>query len=254
MTSIWEDPEKSLAKAELFIRHAAASGANLICFPEQFATGWDPCSSSNVEGIDERIIPALQKYARGAGISILGSFRERFTPSPRNTSVAIGSDGGILTTYAKIHLFSHARETSAFTPGTGLGIFPLGDLMCGIAICYDLRFPEVFRAYAKSGVQVVFVPAAWPANRIRHWELFISARAAENQMYIVGVNTTGKTPVDAYYGASMTADPHGAIISRGNDAEQLIFVDLDPGVIDTARASFPVGLDRKEALYRDLML
>jgi omega-amidase len=253
MTSIWEEPEKSLAKAELFIRHAAASNAGLICFPEQFATGWDPCSSANIEDIDKRIIPALQSYAREWGISVLGSFRERFTPGPRNTSVAIGSDGRILTTYAKIHLFSPAHEDRAFISGTELGIFPLGSLTCGIAICYDLRFPEVFSAYARRGVQVVFVPAAWPASRIRHWELFLSARAAENQMYIVGVNTTGKNPVDTYSGGSITADPHGVIISRAHDAEQLIYADLDPAVVETARSSLPVRNDRKDALYRNLL-
>jgi omega-amidase len=254
MTSVWEDPEKSLAKAELFIRHAAASGADIICFPEQFATGWDPASNLNVEGINGRIIPALQGYARQAGIGILGSFREQFTPNPRNTAVAIGNDGRILATYAKIHLFSPGQENAAYTPGTGLGIFRLGGLTCGIATCYDLRFPELFSAYAGRGAEVVFVPAAWPASRIRHWELFISARAAENQLYIVAVNTTGKTPVDTYSGSSMTADPHGTIISRANDAEQLVFVDLDPAMVNSTRSSFPVVNDRRNALYRDLML
>jgi omega-amidase len=253
MRSIWEDPEKSLAKAELLIRHAAASSADIICFPEQFATGWDPCSSSNIEDIDGRIISALQRYASEAGITILGSFREQYTPYPLNTSVVIGNDGRILGKYAKIHLFSPDQENTGFTPGTEMGTFQMDDLTCGIAICYDLRFPELFSAYAKRGVQVVFVPAAWPASRIRHWELFISARAAENQMYIVGINTTGETPVDTYSGASMTADPHGTIISRANDAEQLIFVDLDPAIVDTTRSSFPVGNDRKETLYRNLM-
>jgi omega-amidase len=111
----------------------------------------------------------------------------------------------------------------------------------------------LFSAYARSGVQAVFIPAAWPASRIRHWELFISARAAENQMYVVGVNTTGKTPVDTYSGNSITADPHGVIISRAHDAEQLIFTDLDPAIVDTARSSFPVGKDRKNTFYRDLL-
>ena len=90
---------------------------------------------------------------------------------------------------------------TGFSPGSELGIFTLGPLTCGIAICYDLRFPELFRIYAQKGVQVVFVPAAWPQKRINHWELFITARAAENQMYVVGVNTTGVTPVDTYAGS-----------------------------------------------------
>lgn len=254
MTSIWEDPEKSLAKAELFIRHAAACNADLICFPEQFATGWDPSSNRNVEKPEGKIITDLCSFAKESGICVLGSFREQYEPLPKNTAVAIGRDGKILSAYSKIHLFSPAGEGAAFTPGDELGIFRLGSLICGIAICYDLRFPELFRLYAQKGVQVVFVPAAWPASRIRHWELFLSARAAENQMYVVGVNTTGKSPVDEYSGASMTADPHGNIISRANDAEQIIFVDLDPASVDSARSSFPVGKDRKDSLYRDLMM
>jgi omega-amidase len=253
MTGIWEEPEKSLAKAELFIRHAAASGADLICFPEQFATGWDPLSRKNIEDPFGRIVSALRKYAKESGIGILGSFREHYEPNPKNTVVAIGKDGTIQSVYSKIHLFSPARENEAYTPGNELGIFTLGKMTCGIAICYDLRFPELFRLYAQKGVQAVFVPAAWPASRTRHWELFISARAAENQMYVVGINTTGKTPVDTYSGASMTADPHGTIIRRANDAEQLIFVDLDPAMVDSVRSSFPVGNDRRDALYRELV-
>jgi omega-amidase len=253
MTSIWEEPEKSLAKAELFIRHAAASGADLICFPEQFATGWDPSSRRNVEDLEGIVTSGLRKFANDSGICILGSFRERFKHGPKNTVVAIGRDGKVLSTYSKIHLFSPAHENLSFTPGETLGVFTVDSLTCGIAICYDLRFPELFSLYALKGAQVVFVPAAWPAGRIRHWELFISARAAENQMYIVGVNTTGKTPVDTYSGASMTADPHGTIVSRANEAEQLIFVDLDPALVDSTRSSFPVGNDRRDTLYRDLV-
>jgi predicted amidohydrolase len=253
MTSIWEEPEKTLAKAELFIHHAAASGADLICFPEQFATGWDPSSGRNCEDPHGRIVSALRKFASESGICVLGSFRERHGPGLRNTVVVLGRDGSILSSYAKIHLFSPAHENLTFTPGDELGLFTLGTLTCGIAICYDLRFPELFRLYAQKGVQAVFVPAAWPASRIRHWELFISARAAENQMYVIGVNTTGKTPVDTYSGASMTADPQGRIISRANDAEQLIFTDLDPVAVDLARSTFPVGNDRRDALYRELV-
>lgn len=254
MISIWEDPEKTLDKAGLFIRHAAASGAVLICFPEQFATGWDPLSCKNIQDINGSIISSLRELAQKNQISIVGSFRENDGPLPKNTSVAIGADGRVLARYSKIHLFSPGKEQEGFTPGNELGLFPLGPLTCGLAICYDLRFPELFRLYARKGAQVVFVPAAWPAQRARHWELFITARAAENQMYLVGVNTTGTTPVDTYAGNSMTADPHGTIISRANEAEQLVFTDLNPSVITAARHQFPVDNDRKDALYRALAL
>ena len=252
MTSAWEDPEKSLAKAGPLIRNAANGGAGIIIFPEQFATGWDPASRTHIEKIDGFIINSLREFARDAGICVIGSFRERSGPHPRNTAVVIGRDGSLLTSYSKVHLFSPAGEDKAFAAGTELGTFSLGPLKCGVAICYDLRFPELFGAYAARGVQAVFIPAAWPASRIRHWELFISARAAENQMYVAGVNTTGVTPVDSYAGATMVADPHGTIIVRAGDTEQLIFAEMDPEIVDSARSSFPVKKDRRNELYRTL--
>ncbi len=253
ITSSWEDPEKTLEKAEGFITHAATCGAQLICFPEQFATGWDPLSHKNVQDLTGSIITRLQASAKANRIAVIGSIREASSTHPKNTTVAIGNDGSILVTYSKIHLFSPAQEDEHFIPGTDLGIFSLGPLTCGLAICYDLRFPSLFRIYARKGVQVVFVPAAWPASRIRHWELFIQARAAENQMYVIGVNTTGTTPVDRYSGSSMAADPHGTIISRANDAEQLLFIDIDPSDVAAARSALPVEKDRKDALYHTLL-
>ncbi|PKL68162.1 MAG: nitrilase [Methanomicrobiales archaeon HGW-Methanomicrobiales-1] len=253
ITNFWEDPKKTLDKAEGFIAHAAACGAQLICFPEQFATGWDPLSHKNVQELTGNILTRLQACAKANRIAVIGSIREASSPHPKNTTVAIGNDGSILATYSKIHLFSPAKEDEHFIPGSDLGIFSLGPLTCGLAICYDLRFPSLFRIYAQKGVQAVFVPAAWPASRILHWELFIQARAAENQIYVIGVNTTGTTPVDRYSGSSMAADPHGTIISHANDAEQLLFIDIDPAEVAAARSALPVEKDRKDALYHTLL-
>ncbi|MDD1686598.1 nitrilase-related carbon-nitrogen hydrolase [Methanoregula sp.] len=252
ITSVWDDPDKTLQKAGLFVHHAAVSGAALICFPEQFATGWDPCSDSHAEERDGTIVSTLRNLATENNIGILGSFREKAGSHPKNTAVAVGSDGSIHATYAKMHLFSPGGEDTIFAPGSDLGIFTLGPLTCGIALCYDLRFPELFRLYAKKGVQAVFVPAAWPESRMKHWELFITARACENQMYVCGINTTGRTPVDTYVGGSMTVDPQGSIVCRANDAEQLLFCDLDPEIVTTARETFPVARDRREELYHTL--
>lgn len=251
--SVWEDPEKTLKKAEIFIRHAADCGAKLICFPEQFATGWDPKPHQNIQDLQGNIITTLQAWAKVYRIGIIGSLRERHDPLPKNTAVVINREGRILAKYAKVHLFSMGHEYEGSSPGTQIGTFSFDTLTCGIAICYDLRFPELFGIYARKGVQAVFVPSAWPQSRIRQWELFIRARAAENQMYVIGVNTTGKTPVDQYSGASITADPHGTIVSRANDAEQLLFSDIDPGDVEKIRAEFPVEKDRKESLYHSLL-
>ena len=253
LSNVWENPEKTLDKAEGFIAHAANCGAQLICFPEQFATGWDPLSGKNVQDLTGSIITRLQSCAKANCIAVIGSLREAASPYPRNTAIAIGNKSQIISRYSKIHLFSPAKEDTHFIPGVGLGIFPLNKLTCGLAICYDLRFPELFRIYAQKGVQAIFVPSAWPASRIRHWELFIQARAAENQMYVIGVNTTGTTPVDRYSGSSMAVDSHGTIISHANEAEQLLFLDLDPAEVTAARTALPIENDRKDALYHSLM-
>jgi predicted amidohydrolase len=249
---VWEDPAATLVKAEAWTRYAASSGADLICFPEQFATGWDPASGKNVQEINGTIVSAIRRFAKENSIAILGSFRKATSAGPENTAVAIGKTCEVLCSYSKMHLFSPGHEDRFFIPGHDPGLFTIGPLSCGIAICYDLRFPELFRLYAMHGVQAIFVPSAWPAERIAHWELFIRARAAENQMYVIGINTTGTTPVAAYAGGSMTADPHGVIVQRAGGAEQVIFTDIDCNAVQEARRAFPVLCDRRDELYRSL--
>ena len=253
ITSVWDNPEKTLKKTVPFLREASQNNASLICFPEQFATGWDPASHQHIEDLSGLIVSTLKDYAKEYSIAVIGSFRERAVPYPRNTAVAIGNDGRILATYAKMHLFSHAQEDKAYSPGTDLGIFSLNGIRFGLGICYDLRFPSLFRLYAKEGVHAVIVPAAWPETRIRHWELFITARAAENQMYVPGCNTTGTNPVDRYSGSSITADPTGAIISQADSRECLIYSDIDPALVRQIRQEFPVENDRRDALYQSLL-
>ncbi|MGD0535606.1 MAG: nitrilase-related carbon-nitrogen hydrolase [Methanoregula sp.] len=250
---VWESPEQTLEKAEQVFCDAARAKATLISFPEQFATGWDPASNKNIGDITGITVTGLEKLAKKYSIAVVGSFREAFSPKPRNTSIAIGNDGEILATYSKIHLFTPGHEDLAFTPGAGLAVFTIEGVHFGLAICYDLRFPELFRLYRREGVHAVVVPAAWPKSRLRYWELFIQSRAAENQMYIAGVNTTGTNPVDMYSGASMTADPYGTIIARAGEGNELLYYEIDPLLAEQTRRDFPVENDRKDALYVSLM-
>ena len=249
---VWGSPDQTLEIAREAIENAAKAGAALIAFPEQFATGWDPISAAHAEDIGGRTVSRLRKLAKEHSIAIIGSFRERHDPKPTNTAVAVSQTGEILATYAKIHLISPGREDEAYSPGTRLGLFSLDGARLGLALCYDLRFPEIFRLYRQKGVHAVIVPAAWPQNRLRHWELFIQARAVENQMYVVGINTSGTTPVDTYAGGSMTADPHGDIIARAGSGEELLYYEIDPARADSARHDFPVESDRKDSLYATL--
>lgn len=250
--SCWESPEKTSRKAESCIEKAASFDATIIAFPEQFATGWDPCSKRHIQDSSGTIVSALKKYAAEYSIAILGSFRERRKPLPANTAILVGADGSVSAMYAKMHPFTLVHEEQYYAAGDEIALFEIESMKFGIAICYDLRFPLLFQIYAHQGVHGVFVPAAWPAGRINHWELFIKARALENQMYIIGVNTVGKTPVDQYAGASMTADPDGNIIARAGDTEELLISDLDPAAVEVARSRLPVSKDRRTELYHRL--
>ncbi len=253
ISSVWEDPSGSLEKVRPLISEAACEEASVICFPEQFATGWDPLSKHHFQPPEGQIVTTLKKYAGDYKIAILGSFREEGAPGPKNTSVLIGADGEAHAKYSKCHLFSPSGEQLSYRPGDRIALFTLAGMRCGIAICYDLRFPPLFRAYAHAGAEAVFVPAAWPASRIVQWELLIRARALEHQMYIIGINTTGTTPVDSYNGHSLISGPDGEVITRAGEEEELLYAVVDSARVEAARRSFPVEKDRRADLYHRLL-
>lgn len=252
VASCWEDPPATLEKVRPLVAKAAEDGASLIAFPEQFATGWDPTSSLHVQERSGQIVSVLKEYAEDYAITILGSFREAHHPLPFNTVVAIGADGEVIATYAKIHPFTFAGEDKHYAPGDDLGLFDVKGFRLGIAICYDLRFPELFRIYADRNVHGVIVPSAWPESRLHHWEIFIRARAAENQMFVIGVNTTGTNPVDTYAGSSMVAGPDGSIIARADGGETLLCACLDATIVRETRRQFPAQRDQRAGIYRKL--
>lgn len=249
----WQDPEATLEKIKGRVAEAVEFDASCIAFPEQVVTGWDPEDVTfGVQDENGLIISTLREYARDFSIGILGSYREFFEPSPRNTAVAISSNGDILARYSKIHLFSPGGEDKYYYPGDTLGTFSIDGCCCGIAICYDLRFADLFRLYREAGVHLMLIPSAWPAIRMKHFDLFTTSRAAEFQMYVAGINTVGKTPVDQYSGGSLVAGPDGFVISRGCKGEELLFTDIDPGYVDDIRKGFPVHQDRRDTVYHRL--
>lgn len=247
--SSWEDPETSLKRAEPYVREAAELGAQLICFPEQYPTGWNPGSLLHVQDREEMIVTRFRGLAKEYAIAILGSFRERSLPKPRNTCIVLDQYGEEIASYSKSHLFTPADEDTWYSPGDTPGIFRLSGVFFGIAICYDLRFSELFRVYADAGVCCMLVPAAWPAERSDHWELFIRTRALEHQLYVIGVNTTGRNPVDVYCGRSLAADPSGVVIARAGQEEELVVAGIDPESVSRLREALPVGRDRRPDLY-----
>ncbi|HTY51559.1 MAG TPA: nitrilase-related carbon-nitrogen hydrolase [Methanomicrobiales archaeon] len=251
--SAWEDPDANLGKAGHLVRSAKELGADLVLFPEQFATGWSPHSTRFAEGSHGRVVEAFREIARHHSIFIVGAYVERHEPRPLNTSIAIDPHGDVVASFSKIHPFSPGGEDRHYDAGDHLSTFTAGGVRFGIAICYDLRFGPLFRAYALAGVHCVLVPSAWPCSRTRAWEILVQARALDNQFYVVGCNPTGTTPVDRYCGHSLSADPVGAVIARGGEGDELVITEVDPEKVDAARARMPVEKDLKPDLYHRLM-
>ena len=172
-----------------------------------------------------------------------GSFLERDGDDLYNTSVVFGPDGEVLATYRKIHLFGFdTGEAVTLSAGNEVVTLetPLGTT--GLATCYDLRFPEMFRELTYAGATAVLVPTGWPAARIGHWDLLTAARATENQMWLIGANSAGISNGTPMGGHTLVADPWGEVSL--SDAEVLL-MDLDPQRPAAVRADFPVLRDRR---------
>jgi len=241
-----EEPlvERTARVAELV---RAQRGADLVVLPELWPQGgfsydrWE----DEAQPLNGPVVTELRAAARDLAAKVhLGSLVERdATGRLFNTSVLIGVSGEVLTTYRKIHLFGFGEgEPKLMTPGEDVVIH---DGM-GLATCYDLRFPEMFRALLDGGAEVVLVPAAWPAKRVHHWRLLAQARAIENQSYVVACNTVGTHAGVPMGGGSVVVDPWGEVLAEASaTGEEVLVVDLDLDRVRTTRVSFPVLADRR---------
>lgn len=233
---VWEDPEANLTLVGRYATRARDAGAALVAFPEQALLGWNPTSSKGAEDLDGDLVHSLMGCARDHRIGLVGSIRERVKGGTRNTAIAFDSGGRTVAAYAKRHLFTPGGEEQAYLPGDRPAVFECEGMRFGIAICYDLRFPEDFAGYRALRADAVLVLAAWPHERLRHWRLFLRARALDNRLYVAGVSyARGTTPFGTYSGGSAVADPDGEVCAAGGEEEGLIVVDLDPDRIAAAR-------------------
>jgi predicted amidohydrolase len=236
-------PERTARVTDLV---RAQAGADLVLLPELWPNGgfaytdWE----DSAQPLDGPVVAALREAARDLGAVVhMGSFVERDEAGRLfNTSVLLGADGELLTTYRKVHLFGFGEgEPKLLTPGDG----PVVHERLGLATCYDLRFPELFRALVDRDAEIVLMPAAWPAKRVHHWRLLAQARAVENQLYVVAGNTAGTHAGVPMGGHSMVVDPWGEVLAEAGEGEEVLVVDLDPHLVRTTRASFPVLADRR---------
>lgn len=251
--------QENLNKAKDMIIQAAESGAELVSLPEyfNFMGADDQQKKLEAETIpDGETASLLADLAKEYRIYIhSGSIVEKYSDEKSyNTSFVINPNGEVLGKYHKIHLFDIGiegqptyRESSSIQGGETPTIidFPFGK--AGLAICYDLRFPELFRHYALNGAKVLFLPAAFTQyTGMLHWEVLLRARAIENQCYVISAAQFGShAPNKVCYGNSMIIDPWGTVIARAPEGEGIISADIDISRVDDARESIPCIANRK---------
>jgi len=241
LNTAWEAKEANYAKAERFFKKAARESCDLIVFPEMFNTGFSMNISAVAEDEGGETTQVLSHLAKKYGLYALAGLAEKAPgrKKPKNIAAAFDRNGAIVAKYAKMHPFSFAKEDRYFSPGNTRVIFHIEDVPVSVFICYDLRFPEIFRDIAR-GVQMIFVLANWPDSRKDHWETLLKARAIENQCFVIGVNRTGKDGNGIRYpGASHIFDPLGNDICAGGPKEQFLVCEIDPEEVVRVRSQFP---------------
>ena len=238
-------PEENLARAIEILDRAAGAGADLVVLPETWTTGYDLPAARRLIDRSEAVLGPLADAARSAGVAVVGSMVLSTPTGAANAAVMIDAQGDVALRYAKSHLIDLYGEKSIFEPGRATPTVEMAGTRLGVAICYDLRFPELFRAYVDEGAEVLIVVAEWPAVRVAHWELLLRARAVENQAWVVGVNRVGSDRSLTYAGRSQVIGPTGDVVAAAaSDAETELVIDLDLDEVRQLRARFPVLADR----------
>ena len=214
LTQVWDDVDAAFLKADAFLSGKAGK-ADMAVFSEQYATGWRP-APAQVSGVDvkNRWLALAEKH----NVCVVGSYQKTVAGGlPQNTMLVCGPSGEIIAEYSKMYLFVPGKEDRCFSPGAEPVTFTYGGVKFGCAICFDLRFPELFRAYLKMGCECVLVQAAWPAARVSDWELLLRARALENRGFVIGAACMGYDPAlgTDYCGRSMVCDYEGRVVSDG---------------------------------------
>jgi omega-amidase len=234
----WEDKRKNQERI-LAVAGKNASGADLMVFPEMTLTGYSLHASQIAEEEYGESFEFFSTLAIKAKCDIIYGCVLREGDRFYNTLHYVDLQGKQLAIYKKIHPFSFAKEDKVYTGGDNPVILNKDGMNIGFSICYDLRFPELFRHYAKNRVDLIINIANWPSARKNHWDILTQSRAIENLAYVAAVNRCGNDPYVPYGGGSVIVDPFGETISAAKDGEEILIADIDKAKVDEIRNSFP---------------
>lgn len=244
------DPETNFALVREWTAEAARHRSALVVFPELWSTGYDLANwPKYASPLGEGMFAELSALAAEFNIGIAGSILEARNGKCYNTLALFNPDGTQQAVYRKLHLFRLMQEEQWLSPGEEAVTTEAVWGRTGLAICYDLRFTELFRKYALFGSKLVILPAEWPSRRTAHWQTLIRARAIENQMFVVAVNRVGESNGEHFGGKSAVIDPWGETVAEGGDGPQLLHAEIDLALADEVRGRIPVFEDRRSDIY-----
>ncbi|HZD11118.1 MAG TPA: carbon-nitrogen family hydrolase [Candidatus Binatia bacterium] len=252
MNVVLGEPQTNLETVRLMAAEAARRGSQMLVLPELWSTGYDLENAANyATTTDDGIFAEVAEMAVHHRLHVLGSCLSLLGPGQYgNTAVLFNPGGEVLGSYSKIHLFRLMQEEQYLTAGDHLALVDSEWGPLGLAICYDLRFPEMFRCYALEGARVVFLPSEWPHPRLAHWQTLLRARAIENQFYMVACNRVGRSKETDFFGHSCIVDPWGQTLIEAGEEEMLLTCELDLGRVEAVRQKIPIFEDRRPDLYR----
>jgi omega-amidase len=245
------EPEQNLGRVKTLAAEAGRRGSDVLVLPELWSTGYDlENAAAYATTIDQGIFETVAELAGEHKLHILGSCLSLLGEGRYgNTAVLFGPDGQVAGHYSKVHLFRLMEEEQYLTAGDRLALLETAWGATGLAICYDLRFPEMFRHYALAGARIVFLPSEWPHPRLAHWRTLLRARAIENQLYLVACNRVGRSKGADFFGHSCIIDPWGEAVVEAGESELLLTATVDLDRVDAVRRTIPVFSDRRPELY-----
>lgn len=245
-------PRENFEKANRLLLQAAENQPDVIVLPELWNTGFFPKENLYEQADDyaseTRTLCAIFSAEKNVNV-LAGSVTERRRNQLFNACYAFDRTGGTVGRYDKTHLFSPMGENLSYTPGDHLGLFQFDDVKCGVEICYDIRFPELTRAMAVKGLDLLFIVAQWPVQRLEHLHALAKARAIENQCFVCVCNGCGEAPDDRFAGGSCVFSPIGKELVMADGSEQILNAELDLSSLSALRERFNVFSDRRTDIY-----
>jgi len=239
-------------RAGALLRDATVLPASLVILPELFSVGivaeaLDDVRAEKIQAEDRAWLAAQARETRSWVMgSTLSAALDAVTGKRANLSVLFDPQGTCALEYAKIHPFSLGGEDRHFSGGAGVQVHAVGGFTVQPAVCYDLRFPELFRAGMRQGADLMTVQANWPESRQEHWEVLLRARAIENQSFVAGVNCTGTQHGTRYVGGSRVVSPKGEVIAQAGPEDGVLSADISADHVKAWRKVFPVLRDRRD--------